>query len=71
MEERLSPIQLAHAFLEDNPDSIPEYGILILRTLDQGGEEHFKYRIFGDPDVAGMVGLIRVVENSLLHRDWE
>jgi hypothetical protein len=60
---------LEAAALMVDPDGtvIPEYGIIILRAIDPDANEQFRFRVLGDPDLAGMLGLIEVIKDAILH----
>jgi hypothetical protein len=60
---------LEAAALMVDPDGtvIPEYGLIILRAIDPEANEQFRFRVLGDPDLAGMLGLIEVIKDAILH----
>ena len=63
----MKPLQAISEMVQLDNSCVPEVAVVIVGFIGEDGAEGFKYHILGEPNLATTVGLLEIVQNSLLY----
>ena len=63
----MKPLQAISEMVRLDTNCVPEVAVVIVGYISEDGTEGFKYHILGEPNLATTVGLLAIVQNSLLY----
>jgi len=61
----LDPSSVA-SFIELDPSSVPEWGIVLCGYIDPDGEPRFESRIYGTERVMNLIGALEILKQDLV-----
>jgi hypothetical protein len=63
----LTPLDAVSHLVGVDENAIPETAVVMVTHLRPDGTQAYRYAVYGEPDLAQILGMFRVIEDTLLH----
>jgi hypothetical protein len=62
-----TPLDVMSHIVGVEEDAIPETAVVMVLYIRPDGTQAYRYAVLGEPDLAQVLGMFRVIEDTLIH----